>query len=103
MLSWCYFVVGSFNLEAHLFQCQNDLATAILAQIRWSQIEVSTLVIQFFCRIALLICLEQEELRLRSNIHGRVAHFFGFLQHFLQDPTWISSERLAIWHINITD
>ncbi|MNR24509.1 hypothetical protein D3C85_1415900 [compost metagenome] len=96
-------MVRCFNFEAHFFQCQHDITTAVLTKIHRRQIEVTTLVIQFGCWVALVICFEQEEFRFWSNVHRRIAHFLSLLQSVLQNRAWVASERRTIWHINVAN
>ncbi|MNZ86882.1 hypothetical protein D3C78_1057240 [compost metagenome] len=69
MLARSYFMVGSFDFKAHLLQLQNNFTTAIFTKICWCKIKVTTLVIQLHSWVTLLICLEQEKLRLRAYVH----------------------------------
>ncbi|MNC19193.1 hypothetical protein D3C75_671200 [compost metagenome] len=96
-------MVGGFNFKAHFFKGQYDFTAAVLPKIHRRQIEISTLVIQFLCRVTLLVGSEQEEFRLRSNVHRCIAHFFGFLETTLQNTARIAGKRCSVRHVHITN
>src|SRR5690606_25751717 len=71
VLSWCHFVVGSFDFKAHFFQFKNDVASAVFAQVHRCQVKIAAVVIQFKRWFASFIKFEQEEFRLWSKVKMR--------------------------------
>ena len=84
MLALGYLVVAGLDLKAHLLQGHADLPPGALPVVQGAQIEVARLVVGLGGGLALLVGLEQEELRLRAHIETVVAHVVGLLDHPLE-------------------
>ena len=96
-------MVAGLDLIAHLLQRQADLPPGGLPVIQGAQVEIARLVVGAGGGLALLIGLEQEELRLGAHVEGVVAHGLRFLQHPLQHPPGVSHKGSAVRVVHVAD
>src|SRR5699024_3376359 len=103
MLSLGYFVVECFYFESHILKFQHNVPTAVLSNICRRKIEITALVVQFGCWIAVFIKLEKEKVRFRPQIKCRVPHILHLFQNSFQIGSWITGEWFAVNVIYIAD
>ncbi len=95
------FVVGGFDLKAHLAEGKNNVAPDIFCRVGWCEIEIGAVVLELGCRVP-IVHLEQEELKFRAGVE-RVAHLGCFSHCLAQDETGISFKRLVAVRLDIAD
>ena len=61
-------MVSSLNIKAHLFQCQNNVATAVFAGIGRFHVKVVFVIVYFSRWVALFVSLEQKEFWFRTDV-----------------------------------
>ena len=103
MLALGALVVAGLDLKVHLLQRHADLPPGGLPVIQGAQVEVARLVVGLGGGLALLVGLEQEELRLRAHIETVVAHVVGLLDHPLEHIAGIAHEGGSVGVVYVAD
>ena len=103
MLALGALVVAGLDLKVHLLQRHADLPPGGLPVIQGAQVEVARLVVGLGGGLALLVGLEQEELRLRAHIETVVAHVVGLLDHPLEHIAGVAHEGGSIGVVYVAD
>ena len=103
MLTGGHLMVAGLDLEAHLLQGQADFTASPLPVIQGAQVEVSGLIVGLGGGLALLVSLEEEELRLGAHAEGVIAHILGPLEHPLQHAAGVAHEGGAVGVVDIAD
>ena len=102
VLAGGHLVMAGLHLNAHVLQRQADLPAGALAVVQRAQVEVAGLIGGLGGGIAVVIGLEQEELRLRAHIKY-VSHPLCPGQSPLQHAPGVAHEGRAVGVVDLAD
>ena len=95
------FVVGGFDLKAHVTQCKDNIPPDIFSRVSGCEIEIGAVVLELGGGYP-IVHLEQEKLKFRAGIE-RVAHLCCFGHGLAQDVAGIAFKRLVAVRLDIAD
>ena len=102
MLRRCHFMMGCLNLYSHILQCEHHIPSRIFSQIEWPKIKISRLLMRCCRRCSIIILMEKEKFKFRSD-YKLISHFFGFPNYIFQDLAWVALVRCSVRTVDITD
>ena len=102
MLAFRHFMMGGFNFKTHAGKGDDDLCPDIFCKVGWSQIKITSHILELRCWHPKFIPLKEEELQFGARIEY-IPHGSGLTEHILQDMTGITCKWLSIGEMHITD
>ena len=102
MLSGGHLVVTGLHLQPNFLQVQADLPAGALSVVQRTQVKVTGGISGLHSGAALLVCVKQEELQLRSHIEGE-SQILSFTESLFQNTPGISGKGGPVRVMHIAD